>query len=306
MYLLQKIDVNLTKENADILKKPSKVFNSIKAIFQGGLTPTQERQAGVMLSFLQRLNIALRQSKFDRLASVAVNDNIVYESNDRDSLEESSEVLKAGFSSGEITKVNTLALTVDAVKGQLNFIIHVSLVRKPKVGVSPINIQIFGFINEFRRHDGEDESVFSSRVKNMIASKWGSKKEREARLGELEKEFTEEVNALQMKIDELFPMKSSIANLQRSVKENSFRSNCAYHNQRYDDTYLYLPLFFEGFDDVDYEDEGYVLDWIESWDNDILHYDSTTTSGWGEFDSSDTSSDSSGCGSSCGGGCGGS
>lgn len=306
MYLLQKIDVNLTKENADILKKPSKVFNSIKAIFQGGLTPTQERQAEVMLSFLQRLNVALRQCNFDRLASVAVNDKIVYESNDGDSFEDGREVLKSGFSSGEITKVNTLALTVDAVKGRLNYLIHVSLVRKPKVGVSPINIQIFGFINEFRRDDGEDRDMFSTRVKSMIASNWGSKKERAKRLSELEKEFTAEVSTLQVKIDELFPMKSTIADLRRSVKEKSFRSSSAYHNERYDDTYLYLPFFFESFDDVDYEDEGYELDRMESWDNDILYYDSSSASGWGSFESADSSSDSSSCGSSCGGGCGGS
>lgn len=305
MYLFQKIDVNLTKENADILKKPSKVFNSIKAIFHGGLTPTQQRQSQVMLSVLQRLNIALRQSKFDRLASVAVNDNVVYESAESDSLDESSKALNSGFSSGQITKVNTLALTVDAVKEQLSYLIHVSIVRKPKQGVSPISIQVFGFINEFARKEGEEENAFSKRVKQAIEAQWGSKRERKARLNALEKEFAIEVAGLQAKVDELFPMKSTAADIQRTVKKRSFSSGSSYHNARYDDTYMYLPFFYDSYEELDYGIDEFVLDHAESWDNDSLYYDASSESDWGAFESSDSSTDISSCGSSCGSGCGG-
>lgn len=305
MYLQQKINVNLTKENADILKKPSKIFNSIKAKFHGGLTPTQERQAAVMLSFLQRLNIALRQSKFDRLASVSVNDEIIYEGTNSQSLNESSEALETGFSSGEITKVNTLALTVDAVKDQLNYLIHVSLVRKPKRGASPISIQVFGFISEFKRVEGEDIDVFSKRVKQLIKTHWGSKQKREARLSALEEKFTSEISMLQNKIDLLFPMKSSMADMQRSLKQKGFISHIHYHSELYEDIYCYLPYFFENFEHIDYAAEGYIIDQTESWDRDTVYHDSESASNWSDFGSSDSFSDSSSCGSSCGGGCGG-
>ncbi|WP_412972641.1 hypothetical protein [Glaciecola sp. MF2-115] len=307
MYLLQKIDVNVTQENADILKRPSKIFNSIKAIFHGGMTPTEQRQSEVMLSILQRLNIALRQSEFNNLASVAVNDQTIYESVSTSSLENSNDALAKSFETGDITKVNTLALTVDAVKGGLNYLIHVSVVSKPKAGVSPISLQVYGFIDEFKRIDAESIDIFSDRVKQLMAKTWGNEKEREAKLAILELEFDQEVSNLQARIDSLFPSKSSTSPIQRTIKKDSFKSKNTFHNVRYDDTYIYLPYFYADLDEKNYDMTAFAVDNFESWDNDSVFVDTASTSsdsGWGGFDFSDSSSSS--CGSSCGGGCGGS
>jgi hypothetical protein len=307
MYLLQKIDVNVTQENTDILRKPSKVFNSIKAIFQGGLTPTQERQAEVMLLFLQRINIALRESEFDRLASVAVNDNIVYEGKGVESLQESSEALEAGFISGEITKVNTLALTADRTEGKLNYLVHVSIVRKPTEGASPISIQIYGFIDEFKRKPKEDITVFSERVKAMIKAQWGSKAERKKILNELEREFSAKIAKFKGQIDDLFPLKSTSATIKRTIREKNFQSSSYYHNDLYDDLYFYLPYFYEELGYLNFESQGWEEDISVSWDNDALLYEESSDSSWSTFESSDSSGSwfDSGSDSSCGGGCGG-
>jgi hypothetical protein len=66
MYLSQTINVNLTQENADILKRPSKIFNKLKAAFSGEMTPAQQQRTEVMLSVLQRVNVGLRRCEFNR------------------------------------------------------------------------------------------------------------------------------------------------------------------------------------------------------------------------------------------------
>ena len=308
MYLSQTIHVNLTQENADILKRPSKVFNKIKAIFSGGMTPTEQNQAEVMLSVLQRLNIALRKSKFDDLVSIAANENLLYEGSEDASsnLNESNTVLANNFESGGITKVNTLALTVDAERENLRYLIHVNIVRKPKADATPVTIQVYGFINEFKQLPDESADAFSQRVKALIESSWGGKKDQDERLAALEMEFQQEVLNLQHQIDQLFPAKSTLDNSQRKVKREAFKSRYSHHNNRYNECYAYLPFFYlYGLSD----DHDFIVEEQDAWDNDIAFNDneSDKSSGWfGGSGFADSSSDGgSSCGSSCGSGCGG-
>jgi hypothetical protein len=311
MYLSQTIKVNLTQENADILKKPSKVFNKIKAVFVGGMTPTEQRQATVMLSVLQRLNIALRKAEFDELISISANNKLLYENNvgATASLEQGSIALSDGFDSGDIKQVNTLALTVDAEIANLRFLTHVKVNRKPKTGDSPVTIDLYGFISEFKKQPNESEQELGIRVKQAIDSAWGDKLQRDSKLALLEQEFKTQVKKLQDELNDVFPAQSETAILERRVKKDKFTSKHDYHTSRYADYYAYIPFYFMyGFDNNPVEEEGYTLDESDAWDDDTFLDDNKTdasgASFWGGDSDSSFSDGGSSCGSSCGGGCG--
>jgi hypothetical protein len=312
MYLSQSINVNLTQENADILKKPSKVFNKIKALFSGGMTPTEQRQATVMLSVLQRLNIALRKAKFDQLVSISANDKLLYESNNKTDadLDEGNMALTNSFESGDITQVNSLALTVDAEIGHLRFLIRVMINRKPRSNSSPIVIDLYGFINEFKRQPHESEQALGLRVKQLIEHAWGDKQQRDAKLSLLELEFRDQVKKLQYEINMLFPAQSDTDTLQRRVRKGKFMSKHGYHTNRYEDCYAYIPFYYL-YDTSDaIGDPGFILDETTVWDDDVIYNDNDNKSdasaaGFWSGDADSSSSDGgSSCGSSCGGGCG--
>jgi len=305
MYLSQIINVNLTQENADILKQPSKVFNKIKAAFSGDMTPTEQRQSIVMLSVLQRLNIAHRKAGFDDLLSIAANDKLLFESDkvNSNNLEQANVALTYSFNSGDLTQINTLALTIDGQRSNLRFLIHVNIVRKPKNAATPVTINIYGFINEFKKLPTESELELSKRVKSLIQNKWGNKQQQTQRLSVLEQEFDHEVVKLQREIDLLFPAQSDIASKQKVLGTTTLKSKHRCHSVRYDATCAYLPIFYlEASQAEDFDQDEYVKDKLDVWDEDSSFNDNDSQNNWSGGDSSSSDS-SANCGSSCGGGC---
>jgi hypothetical protein len=305
MYLSQKIHVNLTAENTAILKQPSKVFNKIKGLFSGVMTPTETQQASVMLSVLQRLNIAHRDAGFNELVSIAINDKLIFESdaNDKHQLEQGNGILTDSFVSGEVTKINTLALTIDGESPHLRFLIHVNIVGKPAKNETPVTVNIFAFIKEFKKLPNESEQALAVRLKSLIKSKWGNEQQQQKNLDELESEFNLEVAKLKAQVDTLFPAQSDTSDLQKKVVKKAPKSRNQSHNSRYDDVYFYLPYFYaDTAGSKVLAQDDYIQDKLPDWEADTALHDDNSSS-W--FSGSDSSGDSgSSCGSSCGGGCG--
>lgn len=322
MYLAQTINVNLTQENADLLKQPSKVFNKIKSVLSGTMTPTEQRQATVMLSVLQRLNVAMRRASFTYLVSVAVNDQLLYDNVDaiENNLEQGNAALSEGFKSGDIKQINTLSLTVDGERNNLRYVIHVNIVRKPKQDRAPVTVKIFGFINEFKHQPTETAQQFGARVKALILANWGTKQQQTQKLDALEKEFAQDTIKLQSEINQLFPAQSEADALKKLVSDKVLNSKHKSHSKRYADSYLYVPIFYgEGINEHEFGESGFIEDKMDLtsygfevsttdvWDDDSSDNDSgSTDSSWFGGDSGTDSSSSGGssCGSSCGGGCG--
>ena len=134
MYFSQSINVRLVRENVDVLKRPSKVFNKLKSLLSGEMTPTELQQAYVMLSVLQRLNVALRQSGFEDLVRIRANDTVLYEDDGRTSgdLRAGPAALERGLRESTVGRIDTLELTVDGRGDGLRYLVEVRIARRPK------------------------------------------------------------------------------------------------------------------------------------------------------------------------------
>lgn len=310
MYLSQTLNINLTAENSDILKRPSKVFNKIKSLFSGDMTPTEQDQAEVMLSVLQRLNVALRNGGFERLVSIVINDEMIYEDNplSEKNLHEGNEAVADKLFNGNVNRIDSLSLTVDGEYDALRYLIHVFIRRKPKKGETPVRVDVYGFINEFKKRDGESEMALAERVKSLIATKWSDENTRKVNLDSLEQAFESRVAGLQAQIDNQFPAKSTQKDSKRLIRQNPFKSHYANHRARYDNTWAYCPIFFNYYSDDAMGDEltdlNVEVDHSDYWDHASSEVVTADSSSWTDSVSFSDSSGGSSCGSSCGGGCG--
>ncbi len=320
MYLSQIVNVNLTEENADILKRPSKLFNKLKSVFSGEMTPTQRLRAEVMLSVLQRVNIALRRCEFTDLVSVIANSDLIYEDAEgrNKDLQVSEKAVIDGLHKTEIKQLDSLSLSVDGCKGGIRFLINVNIQRKAAKQSTPVKIQLFGFIEEFRQLPEESATDFSARVKQEIATKWGDESSQKQQLDKLEAVFSSHVAALQAEIDTLFPAHSELEDGKKVLRRDTMKSLHKCHHERYSDTFAYLPiwlLFMEDAHGEAYYDahEDFTYDNNQAWDDSsrfVVGADSTSWAdnvsdsnfGGGASDSGDSGAS---CGGGCGGGCGG-
>ena len=313
MYLFKQIDVSLTQTNTELLRRPSKIFNSIKSMFSGEMTPTQQKQADVMLGVIQRLNIALRRAELSQLASIAVNEKLVYEAETNSTeLEQSNTALVEGFQSGDIKNIDSIQIAVDGEDESLSYLISVSLMRKPKRQDTPVNITMYGFIREFGRHTGELDDAFSQRVKSLIAEHWGTTEQRQQKLDALEAIFEQKVTTLTNNIERQFPSGVTVSDTERRLREKPFTSKHSCHRNRYDPSFDYLPLFYlstfgvyaDEDDTIVYDNDS--TDWERNQDASGA-YAGGSESWADDMSFSDGGSDGgSSCGGGCGGGCGGS
>jgi len=310
MYLYKRIDVRLTQNYTELLGRPSKVFNKIKSLFSGEMTPTQQKQADVMLSVIQRLNIAMRRSDFSRLASICVNETLVFDcSTQNTELEQSNATLVEGFNSGDFKRVDHIQLVIDGEDDALQYVLKVTIERKPKHQDTPVSIAMYGFVKAFGKQNAESDEAFSQRVKAMMAEQWGSPEQIQQHLDILEGQFEQQVSALSENIKQHFPSGIELSDTEKRVREKAFASQHQSHADRYDPIYGYLPFFYLYSNDVYGEEDGaFILDNTTSdWDR------NSTGAVLGAVDSSWTDSidmgdggSNAGCGSSCGGSCGGS
>lgn len=177
--------------------------------------------------------------------------------------------------------------------------------RKPKKSATPVSIKVYAFINEFKKTSTESEFELARRVKSLIQTEWGNKQQQSQKLSVLEGNFDNEVTKLQHEIDVLFPAESSTTDKQKVLGTTTFESKHRCHRDRYDDTYAYLPVFYTEFSQADdFDQDEYVKDKLETWDEDNGYYDSDSQQNWTDGGSSSSGDSSASCGSSCGGGCG--
>lgn len=313
MYLSQTIKVNLTNENTELLKRPSKVFNKIKSLFSGDMTPTEHQQAEVMLSVLQRLNVAFRRSGLTRLVSIIADDQVLYEDSpdSSENLHEGNNALADELYNGKLNRIDTLRLTVDGEEQDLRYLIHVCIKRKPKGDETPVMIDIYGFINEFKQQATETEIDLALRVKSLIEQKWPEKADRKQYMDALEAQFEKHVASLQQAVNEQFPARSNLEPSRKVLREKAMHSHYANHNARYNDSCAYFPIFFTFYHEDGHADEMEELDLsIDNqgdWDFNGSSTASDNQSSWADGASfADSSDGGSRCGGGCGGGCGGS
>ena len=314
MYLSQRLHVQLTDENAAILTRPSKIFNKIGALLSGKMTPTEIKQAEVMLSVIQRLNIAFRKAGYTNLVSISVNGQSLYDDkqNSDNDLELSNTHLTTGLESGDFRKINYLSISVEGEDAVLRYLIHVNIARRPKKDRTPVQITVFGFLKEFKQHALETDDQFSIRIKATLAKHWGE--DLPAKLAAIEADFNTAVDSIQRQIDALFPSKSSLDDSKYMLRITPLSFGNKAIQSRYDDFISYLPLFYLHFEQQDNQDAtpvDFELDESGDWALDSADFDSSDKSSWtdsislGDSGFSDPGSTCSG-GAGCGGGCGGS
>ncbi|MFC3093975.1 hypothetical protein DRW07_10875 [Alteromonas sediminis] len=309
MYLYKRIDIRLTKNYTELLRRPSKVFNKIKSLFSGEMTPTQQKQADVMLSVIQRLNVALRRSGFTRLASISVNNVLVFDcATQETTLEQSNATLVEGFNSGDFKQLDQIQLVIDGEDQALHYLLNVSIDRKPKHHDTPVCIAMYGFVKAFGKQNTESDNVFSQRVKALMAEQWGTEAQIQQQLDALENQFEQLVTRLSDQIAEHFPSGIEVSDTQKRKRNREMSSQHQSHKDRYDAVYSYLPLFYLYTEGVYAEGEDpFVLDSASSnWDrNTNVTVGTADDNSWADAIEVSDGGSSAGCGSGCGGGCGG-
>ncbi len=317
MYMNRRIKVNLTKENEGKLEKPSKVFNKIKAVFSGGMTPAETGRAEVMLCVLQRVNKSLRAAKICNLVSLAVNDQTIYQDQkgiDND-LKEGVLNLIHGQNENNITVFKRLEQIVEYSTGDILFVYDINVLQKPKKGEPPVTITVSGFPSLFKFQKKEKITNFESRITNYVKKNLST--------GEQVKQFNEkylsafddEVDRFTIELEKLFPAgcnteKYRMLLLSKGDQERLKNrvGDCFESDILYMDYWLNAETISSFDDDVECDDlfEIGLCDWFD----DVLGSDSNSNSSSGSswIDSvsesfSDSSYNDSSCGSSCGGSC---
>jgi len=312
MYLSRVIKVNLTAENTEILRRPSKIFNKLKSVFSGEMTPMQKLRAEVMLSVLQRLNISLRAADFNNLVSIFANSESLYEGGQAavDDLGQGEDALIKGLKNADIRALDSLSLTVDKKDGPLRYLLHAQVFRKPRKGATPLKLTVLGFIDEFMREGEETDEDYAKRVQKKIEKKWADKTQQKKKIGELERHFNRHVSKLQREINKLFPAQSALEDLKKVIRSEPMEMKHACHQARYSDVYSYLPLWYvfyssetmleEDGDKIDFEVEKGAL-----WDLDESYALDDDASTWADNSYiSDIVDGGASCSSGCGSGCG--
>ncbi len=309
MYLSQQINVDLTRADLDVLKRPSRVFNKLKSLFSGEMTPTEHRQAEVMLSVLQRVNVALRQIGFDNLVSISANDSVVYEDtrDTVDDLEKGHDAIVRGLSDFEVKRINSLELTVDGEKQRLRYLVHIRILRRPRAGISPVRIKVLGFLREFEQRPGESDDAFATRFNEQIQQQWVDAGVRQRKLDALAETFDAQILELRKELNSMFPARSDAEDRRKVFRSRPIQSRQIAADDRFAGIYGYLPLWYASFADEAAAgdlDDDVMFDENDSWEMEDTKNDSWSAgAAFGDGDGAD-GGDGGGCGSGCGGGCG--
>jgi hypothetical protein len=252
------------------------------------------------------------------LTGVVANNQTIYESGDHQvsDLKAGEDIVLENLQTTDIKHLDSLSLSVDGSKSGLTFLIHVNILRRAVKQNTPVKIQVFGFIEEFKQLSGEPADIFSERVKKLIAENWGDESSQQQKLDQLESLFLAETNTLKHHLDELFPAFSELEDSQKMIRRNPMKSRYNSHCKRYDDSFAYLPiwmLYMDGAHGEAYYDENddVVLDNEQPWDDSARYgaagdgatwVDDMSNSSFGDSGASDGGAS---CSGGCGGGCGG-
>lgn len=301
MYLSKRIEIDLTSHRDALLKRPSKVFNKLKAVLTGGLTPTEQNRAELMLTLAQNANVSIRKAGFRSLVAIRANNKLVLEV--EPGTEEQDLPLDASVLA-QVGALNSIELSIDGETDNLRYLIQVFIDRKAK---QPVSVLLYGFIKEFERQHDESEEQLAQRVKHAVETTW-SNDERQQKLDMLEAEFEQNVATICDQLKTVFLNKVEAMELEKRVRKNAINFQHAYHTDRYSDVCWYLPLWFITFDsyaETPFDEDHFIID------NDTDRQDGGYAGAGSEndsiFDGSgfDGGFDGGDGGSSCGGGCGG-
>lgn len=309
MYMNQRINVNLTKENASKLERPSKVFNKIKAIFSGSMTPAETDRAQVMLSVLQRVNKSLRAANINHLVSLTVNEQLIYQ--DGKGVDSDLKEGVASFVRGnKISVFKRLEQIVKHATKDIVFVYDINVLQRPKAGDAPVTISVSGFPSKFALQEGESISDFETRVSEFV--------EKNFKTGEQVKTFNEmylhafnsEVERFTLALKTFFPAGCGVekykVRLLNRTDQTKLRGRIGGH---FDSDVLFMHYWLNS-ETIESFDDGFELDklfdvGLSDWFDNVL--ESNSEKSWTDdaSESFSVSSDNeSSCGSSCGSGCG--
>lgn len=329
MLKQQTMEVNLSAKNTAILKRPSKLFNSIKSTFSGEMTPTQVAQANVMLSVLQRLNITLKKSDISNLVIIKMNEDIVYSDENSDfsnDIDAGVTKISERLSELKCNRLNSIELLAEGVIGSIKFIVHVSVLRKPQKGDRPIKIKVTGLLAELSKKNGESEDHLAARVKQYVQTKCSTLADVKSEDTNATMVFSDFVAKLAVDIERYFPAGLDKNKLLSFRGSQSNKYSRVYSNGGLDDyhffdhAFLYLLFSDSALADSLGEDQAVgladELGWegpdnlseneasdIDSYSNqmDTSLDDEITSSWWSSMVDDSSASDSGSSCSSCGG-----
>lgn len=244
MFLSQEINVNLTPENVAILNRPSRFFNKLKASIAGGMTPTEVRQAEVMLSVLQRINRSFRAKGISNLVKIDINKQNVFKDEqheDTNDLERGQRTVFEALQGGQFKAISQIDMVLENASDFLHYIIDVKLLRNPETDEAPVKITVVAVLKELERLPGESNESLVHRMKQYAEERLQDS-ESVARLKQCaEEEFEVVIRELNSEITKHFPAGSNRSPLR--VRTASRRGN--YSATRHSDTELDYDLDFE-------------------------------------------------------------
>lgn len=337
MFFSQKIKVNLTAERSDVLRKPSKLFNKLRAAISGGMTPTEAAQAEVMVCVLQRLNTACRAAGMTDMRKILANGTVVFEQHygSNNCMDATVEDLCEQLQEGDFKPLQSLELFSEMDSKELNFAVVIHLVRKPKAGHAHIEIDITGLVAKLKKRHTDGAGKFETRIEAAARRDFVHIPSLLNKAEQYEAVFKEKVEQLLAEIKLKFPAFGYKKALIKRIASRKKLGSVAVADSCYDKEAAYLPIYFNMSSELyggnnhspnrqDHEDFG---EWLAE-GSDVVECltealcssaspDTTTTStsssstgsssSFSDFFSFDSGSSGGGssCGSSCGGGCGG-
>ncbi len=328
MYFTQIIDVNLTPENTQALTQPSKIFNKMKAIVVGGMTPAESKRAEVMLSVLQRINRAFRACHIENMRRLSINGEHIYidhEGRDKD-FQVGVESFINAHQNEEFKNIRHLELIAESTIKELYFVFDIQVLKTPKPGRPPVTINVLGFLSRFCLDAGESEDALSARVAQHMRRHLKTKTKMNRFVKSHETFFKQTVDKVSEQINSYFPGGISSYDPTRNVtNKNKSKSRGSDFYSHHQSNVLYLDMWMDHVEnctdvspDVFVSDNGIQYNEVciadtqnnsqdnsdtgsdNSWVRDVL-----TSGDSGSGHSSASCSSSASCGSSCGSSCGG-
>ena len=233
MFARQSISVNLVPENASILKRPSKLFNKIKAGLTQSLTPTEAKQAEVMLSVMQRLNSAVIQCGISEVAKIEINDKKLYQ-RDSGSLQELQDQIHDHLEELGIKKMESLKLVLKHNTLETEFVITCQIFRKPETHGEHVKVSILGMNSNFEIEQGATKDEIHAAFSSMM----DDANSYQSAIAILNEDLTSLASELQSKINKLFPAKSTKHAVILKTNKQSIADD-----GRFDDLNIY-PAYF--------------------------------------------------------------
>lgn len=153
--------------------KPSKMF--AKLLYNltfGNLSEKQEHETFTAVSILQQLNMAFRSININNIIRLSVNNYDFYLDTEgvQDDLKKAMLEFELKIDDIESKTFENIQLVLEHTDDSFNYIIDISIERKHKVGVYPINILINAVLNDFKLEENETRSDLEERMRVIFSN----------------------------------------------------------------------------------------------------------------------------------------